>query len=106
MLFLTRGLNTAAGNVIGKVSAQYRAWPSQVRAVVRRTRSALPRARRTFCSLDALKTSVEDRISTWNDTTRVFKWTKGAQADQDRSSGPRPLKWTKAAGRIIDRLCR
>jgi hypothetical protein len=40
-----------------------------------------------FCSLDELKTALENWISTWN-------------------SNARPFTWTKTADQIIDRICR
>ncbi|MFE9644905.1 IS630 family transposase [Streptomyces sp. NPDC006365] len=43
--------------------------------------------RGVFCSLDELKTALEDWIKTWNEDAR-------------------PFKWTKTADQIIDRICR
>ena len=64
----------------------YSSWISQVeRWFAELERRCLERG--TFCSLDALKTSLEEWISTWNDTAR-------------------PFKWTKTADQIIDRICR
>ncbi|WP_331606256.1 hypothetical protein [Streptomyces sp. DSM 40750] len=40
-----------------------------------------------FCSLDELKTVLEDWIKTWNEQAR-------------------PFRWTKTAGQIFDRICR
>ncbi|MEU2165831.1 hypothetical protein [Streptomyces sp. NPDC019208] len=40
-----------------------------------------------FCSLDELKTAIEDWIKNWNDNAR-------------------PFKWTKTADQIVDRICR
>jgi hypothetical protein len=39
------------------------------------------------CSLDDLKTALEEWIKVWNDDAR-------------------PLKWTKTAEQILDRICR
>ncbi|WJY54492.1 hypothetical protein QRN89_34710 [Streptomyces chengbuensis] len=43
--------------------------------------------RGVFCSLDELKTAIEDWIKNWNDNAR-------------------PFKWTKTADQIVDRICR
>ncbi|GAA2300096.1 hypothetical protein GCM10010234_48570 [Streptomyces hawaiiensis] len=43
--------------------------------------------RGVFCSLDELKTALEEWIRTWNEQAR-------------------PFKWTKTADQIIDRICR
>ena len=43
--------------------------------------------RGNFCSLDALKTALEEWIKTWNDNAKSFRW-------------------TKTADQIIDRICR
>jgi hypothetical protein len=43
--------------------------------------------RGVFCSLDELKTGLEEWIKTWNEQAR-------------------PFKWTKTADQIIDRICR
>jgi hypothetical protein len=43
--------------------------------------------RAVFCSLDELKTALEDWITTWNTSTR-------------------PVRWTNTADQIIDRICR
>ena len=64
----------------------YSSWISQVeRWFAELERRCLERG--TFCSLDALKTALEEWISTWNETAR-------------------PFKWTKTADQIIDRICR
>ncbi len=55
----------------------YSSWISQVeRWFAELERRCLERG--TFCSLDALKTALEEWISTWNETARPFKWTKTA----------------------------
>jgi transposase len=43
--------------------------------------------RGVFCSLDDLKTALEEWIKVWNDDAR-------------------PFKWTKTADQILDRICR
>jgi transposase len=64
----------------------YSSWISQAeRWFTELERRCLERG--TFCSLDALKTALEEWISTWNETAR-------------------PFKWTKTADQIIDRICR
>jgi hypothetical protein len=42
--------------------------------------------RGVFCSLDDLKTALDEWIKIWNETAR-------------------PFKWTKTADQIIDRIC-
>lgn len=64
----------------------YSSWINQVeRWFAELERRCLERG--TFCSLDELKTALEDWIKTWN-------------------ADARPFHWTKTADQIIDRICR
>jgi transposase len=64
----------------------YSSWINQVeRWFAELQRRCLERG--VFCSLDELKTALEDWIKTWNEQAR-------------------PFKWTKTADQIIDRICR
>ncbi|WP_229914396.1 transposase [Streptomyces capitiformicae] len=64
----------------------YSSWINQVeRWFAELERRCLERG--VFCSLDELKTALEDWIKTWNEDAR-------------------PFKWAKTADQIIDRICR
>jgi len=64
----------------------YTSWINQIeRWFAELERRCLERG--AFCSLDELKTALEDWIKTWN-------------------SNARPFTWTKTADQIIDRICR
>ncbi|MFJ8701385.1 IS630 family transposase [Streptomyces ardesiacus] len=64
----------------------YSSWINQVeRWFAELERRCLERG--VFCSLDELKTALEDWIKNWNEQAR-------------------PFKWTKTADQIIDRICR
>nr|WP_306820106.1 transposase [Streptomyces sp. DSM 40750] len=64
----------------------YSSWINQVgRWFAELERRCLGRG--VFCSLDELKTVLEDWIKTWNEQAR-------------------PFRWTKTAGQIFDRICR
>ncbi|MDF3143453.1 MULTISPECIES: IS630 family transposase [unclassified Streptomyces] len=64
----------------------YSSWINQVeRWFAELERRCLERG--VFCSLDELKTGLEEWIKTWNEQAR-------------------PFKWTKTADQIIDRICR
>ncbi|MEU5339629.1 MULTISPECIES: IS630 family transposase [unclassified Streptomyces] len=64
----------------------YSSWINQVeRWFAELERRCLERG--VFCSLDDLKTALEDWIKIWN-------------------SNAKPFKWTKTADQIIDRICR
>ncbi|WP_432251493.1 IS630 family transposase [Streptomyces sp. HNM1019] len=64
----------------------YSSWINQVeRWFAELERRCLERG--VFCSLDDLKTALEDWIKVWN-------------------SNAKPFKWTKTADQIIDRICR
>lgn len=111
---LFAALNTATGKVITRLSAQHRAvdfrdfldeidrqtdkslavhftptyssWINQVeRWFAELERRCLTRG--VFCSLDDLKTALEEWIKVWNDDAR-------------------PFRWTKTANQILDRICR
>ncbi|MFH8341788.1 IS630 family transposase [Streptomyces sp. AM6-12] len=64
----------------------YSSWINQVeRWFAELQRRCLERG--VFCSLDELKTALDDWIKTWNEQAR-------------------PFRWTKSADQIIDRICR
>ncbi len=64
----------------------YSSWINQAgRWLAELERRCLDRG--LFCSLDELKTALENRIKTWNKDAR-------------------PFQWTKTADQIIDRICR
>ncbi|PWI05947.1 IS630 family transposase [Streptomyces sp. NWU339] len=64
----------------------YSSWTNQVeRWFAGLERRCLERG--VFCSLDELKTALEEWIKTWNEQAQ-------------------PFKWTKTADQIIDRICR
>jgi DDE superfamily endonuclease len=63
----------------------YSSWINQVeRWFAELERRCLERG--VFCSLDELKTALEEWIKTWNEQAR-------------------PFKWIKTADQIIDRIC-
>lgn len=84
---LFAALNTATGKVIGKLSAQHRAvdFRDFLDEIDRQTEPGL--AVPVMCSLNELKTALEDWIKPWNNHAR-------------------PFKWTMTADQIIDRICR
>ncbi|MEU8438525.1 transposase [Streptomyces sp. NPDC029216] len=63
----------------------YSSWINQVeRWFAELERRCL--ARGVFCSLDGLKTALEDWTKVWNDEARPFKWTKTANQSSTASA--------------------
>ncbi|WP_327103081.1 transposase [Nonomuraea glycinis] len=64
----------------------YSSWINQVeRWFAELERRYLERG--DFCSLDALKTALEEWIAAWNDNAK-------------------PFRWTKTADQVLDHICR